>query len=493
MTIDIAIIGGGPASVSFCLQLNKALNALKTPAKVNIFLFEKHSDIGFGTPYALAEEAFCINLPKDYMALMPGEYHHFSSWLKKTHPLDSIFPPRHYFGQYAKERFYDIHNEKLTISSCVEHQVLDIAPLGNNEYQIQTRHQHIDVTYRVNCVILATGHLPSTAFLHLHDSPGFQSNPWDIKMYQTIPSHYHVGIIGSRLTAIDVALKLQRQHHQGNITMVSRSGLLSAVRGEHPTPKMKYLTPARVQTLLQQNNKSTRLQALIRLFEQEITPYLPPSFDLMRMMRFLKYLPAAKRLQYEIAQAKSKKTAWQSVLSCFYQIVFRIWPYLHLSEQHYFLKYYNGFMMTFLCSFPLDKASTLQSMMQTQQLAVYKGLMDIKKPTSQFALLLNKGDTIRCDHLILATGSGNNPDGSTLLSNLLKRGMLKKYPLGGICINPHTFQVLTKNQEALPGVYALGELVKGACFKTIELGQVVEQAGRICQEIIHLLDRKGKP
>ena len=484
--ITIAILGGGPTGVSLCLQLNQALNALKPNARISILVFEKQTEIGFGLPYSIPEDAFCINLPKEYMALTPGEYHHFSAWLTERYPAEgSTFPPRHYFGEYAQERLRTINTSpELEIIPRSEHAVFDVLAVDNNHYQIHAWHKKKKVTYDVNYVIVATGHLPSDLFAHLHTLRQCQSNPWDMSRYQNIPTHHHVGIIGTRLTAIDVALKLNQQRHQGKISMISRHGLLSAVRGTHAVPKLQYLIPENIQRLLHSCNSKTLLPSLIQLLEQDIAPYLPPSRSLAETLKVIKTLNPTKRINQEIQQAEANNTAWQSVLSCFYQIIFRIWPTLPPLQQRHFLETYSSVMLTFLCSFPLNSAYVIQSMMQSRQLSIHKGLASIEKTPTDFSIRLGQGKSLRCDNLILATGSGDNPETVPLLANMLKRQLLKKHDLGGICIDTKTYQVLTENPISPSQIYALGDLVKGACFKMIELGQVVEQARIVTNHIV---------
>ncbi|CEG55757.1 FAD/NAD(P)-binding protein [Legionella fallonii] len=484
--IKIAIVGGGPAGVSLCLQLSQALNELNLETKIHILLFEKSSDIGWGTPYSLREEAFCINLPKEYMTLIPEKYHHFSQWLTARYKEQlTTFPARHYFGQYAQEQFATLQNSNaLEIIPCIEHDVLDIFPIDSAHYQIHARHKNQEVTYQVTQVILAIGHLPSNLFAHLHLIPHYQINPWDMQAYQNLPTHYHVGIIGSRLTAIDVALKLRQQKHQGPITMISRLGLLSSVRGSHPIPMMRYLTPINIQNLLLHRHSQPLLPSLISLFEQEITPYLPEALDLSKTINLIQSLSPLERIRYEIHHAVRHKTAWQSVLSCFYQITFRLWPQFPVEQQQLFLQNDARLMSTFLCSFPLNKAQIIYAMMRRQQLSVHKGLTDIVKTPTHFSVALEQEKPILCDHIILAVGSGNNPETVPLLVNLLKQKLIKKHPLGGICIDTKTHQVLAPNAAGSSRIFALGELVKGSHFKMIEIGQVVEQARIITHQVI---------
>ncbi len=494
--IKIAIVGGGPAGVSICLQLIDALDILQSKLKIEIIIFEKKSNMGFGLPYGLTEDIFGINLSREYMALMPGEHQHFSKWLTDSLACSVEFPPRHYFGKYAHERLYAAQKAlkptptptepSLSIITQTEHEVLDIQQITEKKYQIHAHHKQEEISYIANFVILATGHLPSTLFSHLHHLPNYQANPWNMSAYQTINPNHHVVIIGTHLTAIDVALKLNSQNHRGQITMVSRSGLLSAVRGQHRSNHIQHLTQHKIQKLLKHSCSSTWLHQLICLFEQEMVPYLPAEERLWNMINKIKKMSPLQRLNMEIQQAH-QQNHWQGILSYFYQIIFKIWPKFHLDEQTLFWSNKLNLMFTFLCSFPLHQARIIQSMMHDKRLFIQSGLTDIEPHESYFNLQLEHKKSLKIDYLIQATGSGDRPEKIPLLANMLTRHLIKKHPLSGISVVNHTHQVITQNGENNQHLYALGDLVKGTCFRTIELGQIVEQGRLITQDIIRQL------
>ncbi|AHE67568.1 FAD/NAD(P)-binding protein [Legionella oakridgensis] len=495
--IKIAIIGGGPAGVSLCLQLAKSLKNLTLKSNVHLLLFEKSTAIGYGLPYSINENVFNINLPREYMTLIPGEHHHFSNWLHDLQkiPESTTFPSRYYFGQYAHNQLLNakknLKSPALKIMTLTEHDVFDILSEDDQNYQIHARHQHTCVLYTAQVVILATGHLPSTLFSHYHHLPNYQHNPWDMSAYRKFASHHHVVIIGTHLTAIDVALKLYSQKHQGHMTMVSRTGLLSAVRGRKLSHSMQYLTPSTIRYLLKTHDSTTLLSQLERLFEKEISLYFPHGLSLWDTINQIKKMPPLKRLKHEIKNAELNEANWQLVLSCFYQILFKIWPKLHPQEQLFFLEKHASLMFAFLCAFPLTNAYIIQSMMVSKQLSIQGGIIDIEYNEPHFFITLNNGTSLTADYLIRATGSGDDPKTVPLLAQMLTRKLIKKHPLGGIYIDTNTHHVLTDKQKNPPSIYALGDLVKGACFRMIEIGQVVEQARIISDHITQTLNLAG--
>lgn len=489
--IHIAIIGGGPAGVSLCLQLTQVLKRKAPITKIIISLFEKSDSLGVGLPYNQShEDAFCINLPKKYMVLMPEQYNHFSNWLAPRTDNQSTFPPRYYFGQYAQEQLASIHDDAhYELNIYREHHILVIKRLAANHYQIHAQHKTQVREYFTQYIIFATGHLPNPTFAHLHQN-GCQRTPWDIQHYQKIPINDHVGIVGTRLTAIDAVLKLKQQH-KGPISLFSRSGLLSSVRGEHPLPQMNYLTPHNVQKLLKTHPPLSLLPELIALFEQDIADHLPPPHNVWAMLKILQSLSPLERLQSEIKQAEQQQTTWQSVLSCLYQFMFKLWPFLPLTSKAQFLKKHHSVFLSLLCSFPLEKAYDLYDMMRQGQLQVQKGLLDVSYSSPHF-LLHCESNIYSCEYLILALGSGTQPEVIPLYAQMLQDGLIKKHPLGGLSVNLKTYQLHDKSHQNTT-MYALGDIIKGACFNMVEIGQIVEQAAVITRQILNTLYLETSP
>ena len=122
--------------------------------------------------------------------------------------------------------------------------------------------------------------------------------------------------------------------------------------------------------------------------------------------------------------------------------------------------------------------------MRTGQLTIHKYLLDIEYESPYFILHRQHDAALECDHLVLALGSGNDPESLPLLARMLQQQLISKHPLGGLRIAQSTYQVVNDQPHAPTKIYALGDLVKGACFNTIELGQVVEQAQIITQHLV---------
>ena len=247
----IAIIGGGPGGVSILIQLLSMLKENELGANTEILIFERSNNIGFGLPYSSEENYYILNLPKEIMEPISGQSENFSSWLATIDkcPKETQYPPRYYFGKYLEKIF----NESKSIAeSCgvllkyyTKCEVYDVEKKKSNEFILHTPKGK----FISEIVILCTGHLIPSSYSHLMGNKGYIHDPWKEESYTEIDSNEDILIIGSRLTAIDCALKLllnENKPHKGKIIMVSKSGLLPAVLAKDllkiPPYTLKYLT-----------------------------------------------------------------------------------------------------------------------------------------------------------------------------------------------------------------------------------------------------------
>lgn len=495
MTI-IAIVGGGPAGLSLCIQLYSKYRDLRDSQHIEIIIFEKSNDIGFGLPYKNNETSYRINLPKKMMDIIPEENCAFSTWINSSANLikNNNFPPRHYFGLYlnyrAKEIQKNAEKQGVKISFLTEHEVTNIKADSSEKFKLHINHNGKNKIYTANYVVLSIGHIPNSNFQQFTENPTFQQNPWDKNSYNKISTNDTVGIIGSRLTAIDIALKLREVNHKGKICMVSRSGLLPTVKNEGLSRyNFKYLTSHNFKNLLR---KSICLDDIVKLIEQELSCCLGYQFSIDSFIKHARHYNPLDRINFEINRLKLKQTNWQTILSTSYQFIAHVWPLLSFKDQSLYVNKYHSIFMTYLCSSPLESALTIQNLLVNKQLHVYRDLTGIQYQNLQYQFSFKKHPPIFTQHLINACGSGQDIKSIFMLKEMLKQNLISNHPLGGIGVDPRTLCSINAEGKSNSRIYALGDLVKGACFINIEVKRVTEQAKKISQQIISNVIKTNK-
>lgn len=488
-SIRIGIVGGGPAGISTFLHLKNKLQHTAFAEHIELFIFEKGEKLGAGTPYASLDRAHLLNLSKIMMEPVAGEHHTFSQWLAHHDGMmrDSIFPPRHYFGEYlafrANQAKQDCEKKGMKVNFLTLCPVLTIQEITQNVFEIVTQNKK----YQVDYVILSTGHMPASNFLHLIGKPGYFHDPWCAELYERIHPESSVSIIGSRLTAIDIALKLQTMAHKGRVEMVSRGGLLPAVKGMPCSYSPQYLTIHNLRLLTKNWHIPIKLDLLLQLFWQEMSAGAKYS-RLVIQHHLHNRGGAIDWLNREIREVQSGPRVWQTILACFYQLVSKLWPQLNLDDREQFLTNYFSLFATYNCAFPLESAVFLRQMMIDGQLDIHAGFMDVQFEDSQFIISLENKKTIKSSFVFNATGCGHDPEKIPLLKSMLDNKLLSKHSLGGINAHPSTFSIIDAKGLINPRIYALGDVVGGVCFYTIEITHMVQQANLLTGHLVkHLI------
>jgi uncharacterized NAD(P)/FAD-binding protein YdhS len=478
----IAIVGGGPSAISLCKQLCDGHDLHNLTDELEIIIFEKGKKIGAGLPYSFVDDAYILNLPKDIMEPVYNDTGHFSAWLltQSDYSAGTLYPPRYFFGRYlehlAKIIQEEVAHKGIKITYHTEDEVSDVREMQEGSiYEITAR----SGKYIANHIVFATGHMLSSNYLQLKGIKGYEHNPWDASLYARLNPDANVGIIGSRLTAIDAALKLKQINHRGKIYMISRMGMLPAVlTREIRTYPLRYLTLKNFSDLTQSGLTKLKLTDLVTLFWREISEAEGVEFNDDTIIKSSEEITALNWLTSEINRAEKNDSKWQQVLFAFYAVIPYVWSQLSFSDQQHFLKKYYGLFITYLAAFPLDNAYKILNMLKTERLEVLGGLTEIKPAKGGFVITL-KNREIRIPQLINATGSGYQLSSAPLYKKLMARNFITEDSLGGIRVDPQTLQVLHRTGRPYQSVYAVGELTRGASLLTADMSRVSDQTKRV--------------
>lgn len=478
-TNRIAIIGGGPAAISLCWQLFNKIKFSTLNKTLEIIVFEKNKDIGPGLPYAQKEASYILNLPKDTMEPIPDKQGEFSAWLKSNYPIyadKGEFPPRFTFGEYlkylAKKFQEEAGKSNIKVSYLTSTTVLNISQFGLNSLLIQSTEGELKADY----VVLCTGHMPSEAYREYIGKPGYWHSPWHQDAFLKVERNASVGILGTRLTAIDIVTKLLDQTHNGPITMISHSGLL-------PTVLAKKIPPYQLQYFkLDSFSDSIKLSQVFKLFFTELSVALqkPCSFD--SIIKSYKDSKPLSWINNEIEQAEKNIKPWQQVMFALYPMVPDIWQRMDLTDQRKFIVEYNSLFMTYLAGFPLENAYKIKNLLESGQLRVLGGLQSIKQQDRNY-ILQGKNESVKTKYLFNATGPGYDIKYKPPFTGMLGQGLICQHPLGGIEIKSETLQVLNSNGQFNRRLFVIGEATRGEFLTTTDLASVGRQAKEVAYVI----------
>ncbi len=233
-TYDLVVVGGGASGVLLLAQLAEAAKYRMRVAVVD----PGPGRLGAGTAYATTDPLHLLNVRADSLSAWPDEPGHFVSWLSAT--TDTVrrpgeFVPRGRYGAYLAAVAHDVANGPNIRAEHIRCQAVELARTPGGWCVLLDS----GAVLAAASVVLATGvTAPSTAWAPpaLAAHPRFVADPWRPAALDPIGPTDPVLLVGSGLTAVDVALTLSRADRP--ITLVSRHGWLPATHTRTPRPAL---------------------------------------------------------------------------------------------------------------------------------------------------------------------------------------------------------------------------------------------------------------
>jgi uncharacterized NAD(P)/FAD-binding protein YdhS/folate-dependent phosphoribosylglycinamide formyltransferase PurN len=335
-------------------------------------------------------------------------------------------------------------------------------------------------------VVLALGNFCATVNPQLRGNANYFRCPWPAEKLRAIDRDTDVLVMGSRLTAIDVANALVANGHVGNITFVSRSARLPSVQGARKVFGRKFDLSNLARELEEgESGNGSTLGVLIEKMKDLIDENYPEAATRL-------FEPGNKSvietLRKDVSEAERGAIMWQVVLWATTALTERYWNTFTVEEKQHWLKEFNSKWVTYRHAMPLDNGKKILELLESGQLRVVKGSKAFSDEYRQRFVLEQKDDEGRSvEGHILIESLGQEFDiskiNSPLLQTLLTSGLLESHPVSGIDVDFNTFKTAS-------GIYAIGSLTKGVHFYVIAADRVTVHASRIADSLIHLPHRK---
>lgn len=213
MTERIAIVGAGFSGTLLAINLLRHGGPRAT-------LVERSGDrVARGVAYSATEPAHLLNVRAGGMSAFPDDPDHFVRWLAERGDGGAgSFVPRMTYGTYLGETLDAVRDDRLTVREGDACDVDDDGVLLSCGERIAAER-----------VVLATGNLPP------HTPPGidpaalpdgrYLDDPWRADAAAGLTGADTVVLLGTGLTAVDVALQLHAAGFAGRIVAMSRRGL----------------------------------------------------------------------------------------------------------------------------------------------------------------------------------------------------------------------------------------------------------------------------
>jgi uncharacterized NAD(P)/FAD-binding protein YdhS len=463
-------VGCGPTGTSVLRELLPKLADADVPVAYEL---ADPAVMGPGLAFSTPYDHHLLNVRASRMSLHSADKGEFDRWRAERALGQEDYPPRRLFGQYARWvldetlRHAEVSGQLVRLT---RERVVAARRTGQGRWRCRFSSGR---TAEYDRVVLALGHLPSTRYCRHEGGSRFLSDPWgDL----TLPPNARVGVIGTRLTGVDVALALRERDHRGPVLLASRSGWLPSVKGRVESYRLAHLPDFVAQR--QRFPGETSIETVAEVIGREIED---AEGGPVRWMQVLCPPPSsADGLRAELAEvAGGRVVGWQSVLAAIVPWVPALWRLLDEQGRQRLMARWVGIWAVRIASFPAVSARRLLAMMDQGQLAVRAGLRSVIPDGAGFRMCFGDGTDARVDVVVNATGPGydrSSLEAVALTRDLLHSNTLVPHRFGGIPVDERTFEAQDAAGTTVPGLHVVGDLTRGVWLATNAVENSVRQA-----------------
>ncbi len=438
----VVIVGGGAAGTLAAIHL-----AVRRPGPARrIVVIEPAAELGRGAAYGTRSPSHLLNVRASGMSAFADDPGHFLAWaVASGHPASGTdFLPRMLYGVYLRQTLQEAIGHGRQV--IVEHLRARATAIRRHPSGGWSVGLDPGAPIAADHVVLATGNaLAPVTFAP--DHPGFVADPWAPDVVESLRDAREVLLVGSGLTAVDVALTLRDVGHAGRVRMVSSHGLLPAAHLPEPLPPV-------------------------------------PSFVEVGT-------PAAAGVRRAMAAARSASrhaADWRQVIDGARAQTVPVWRGLPEPEQRRFLRHLARRWDVRRHRMAPQVAAAIGELQATGALTVERGrVRDLALADGRIRAGIHQAGARRdrdVDAVVMCIGPTADPRHDPFLSTLLADGLATRHRLGlGLDLDA-AGGVVAPNGSIQPGLWAMGALRKGAEWESTAVPELRLQARQIATAII---------
>jgi uncharacterized NAD(P)/FAD-binding protein YdhS len=450
----VAVVGAGAAGALVAVQLCET--AVRRRIPLELLLIDPAPEAGRGTAYANRDPRLLLNVPAGNMSCYPDDPGHFVRWLCH-HGEPTItaadFVSRYRYGAYLADT--------LGRAIITAHGAVSVRRLRTRVTDCRwsgglggaARLELADGTaVDADSVVLATGPTPSSsAWLPpaLRTSDRFVADPWApgaMDALADVRCPDDVLLIGTGLTAVDVALRLNRPGR--TVHAVSRGGQLPQAHAVTPLPSAPCTEPLRGLPL-------PRLRVAVRR-------------HIGRVMR--------------------AHGDWRPALDGLRPLTAELWASLSAEERAEFLERDGSLWNVHRHRMPPATAEAVARMRRTRRLRTGPGrIADARTlPDGSLTVCFTDGRELSSVGWVVdCTGPGMLPADTTdpLWRNLLRRGDAVPDPLG-MGVSTDDGRLRDQDGRTSRALWTLGAPRRGELWETTAIPEIRTQAAAVAEAVL---------
>lgn len=447
---DVAIVGAGLSGTLVAVQL-----LLQAEMPLRVALLERERPFGQGLAYSTPSPSHRLNVPAGRMSAFAGDMGHFLRWLRETEPAAEAhdFVTRGRYGEYLAS-LLDVTQAR--VPGSLERLRADVRELDRGTGARLGVGLGDGSWIDADRVVLAMGNLdpldPPCATQALVRSDRYARNPWSPEATAGLAPRDPVLLVGSGLTAIDVALSLRDAGHRGTIHAISRHGLLP----------------------------QTHVQTQPWELRRDLFALPPTARALLHALR------------EEAAVAGSGGSNWRAVMDAIRPHTIALWQRLPRAERRRFLRHARTYWETHRHRMAPEVGAEVRELLASGRLRVRAAhLVSLDLGRNGVEAILRPRGEHRTERLAIArvlncTGPSVNVRRTTdpLLAHLHAGGWIRPHPLGlGLCSDVDGAVIDAAGRPARD-LFAIGPLRRGDLWETTAAPEIRVQAERLAARLV---------
>lgn len=447
----MAIVGAGLSGTLVAVQL-----LLQAQAPIRITLCERRRPFGKGLAYSTRCGSHRLNVPAGKMSALPGDNGHFLRWLRARDPEAAAhdFVPRSLYGEYLA---WLLDETEKTSPALLDRREVEVSELSQERREGPLLLRFADGTnLEADEVVLAMGNFdpadPPGLSPSLLENGRYLRDPWSEQAVRGLAPEAPVLLIGSGLTAVDVALSLRDAGHRGPIHAVSRHGLLP----QRHAPTIPWTLG----------------------FDAEEAPCT--ARGLLALVRG------------EIARADGN---WRPVIDALRPLTQAIWGRLPRAERRRFLRHLRAYWEVHRHRMAPEVAAAIEGMAATGQFEVRAARIESLRPSNGGVLVKlrprgsRRTEELRVDRVLNCTSPNANlrRERDPFVSYLWAAGWIRPDPLGLGLSTAADGAVLDAICRPAERLWAVGPLRRGDLWESSAAPEIRVQAEGLATTLLEKL------
>ena len=442
----IAVIGGGASGTLTAIHLLRQAAAGRPP--VRIALIDADGRHGLGQAYSTTHPGHLLNAPAGTMSAVAGDPGQLLRWATANRVAHDGFLRRSDYGRYLRDTLAEAAR-RAGPASTVTPVTAQVARITDRARRHRLRlHLAADGHIDADIAVLAVGGPAPTAPCPVPDSPRYIADAWTPGALRRVCDGRPVVVLGTGLTAMDVAIAVTDAHPRTVVHAVSRHALLPRAHRRSAEPGRPTWLPA-----LAGPGGPVRLGELI----------------------------------WQVRAAmKDRPEAWEEIMDALRPHVPRLWQRLPVADRQVFLRHVARYWEVHRHRMPPETARRVSALLGTGRLSVHAGQVRAVTPEPgalrvRIEHAAGGGTEHEAGWLINATGPDGDitRTGNPLLRDLFDRGLARPDPLRlGLDAAP-SGALLDSSGRPNGTLFTLGPPLRGLWYETTAVPEIRTQAAAL--------------